>query len=151
MPSSGSWAIPGRSGASAESSSFTVTTSPLGRRGAGAGLLATGCLLVGAALTAAGASASASTGSTSELGCTASGHAASRVGHIGGIVHAVRPHCQAHNTSDAAIGTPPLLFHGGPMMGTPKTGPLVVTPIYWNPGHPMSATYQRIITPARRR
>ncbi len=61
-------------------------------------------------------------------------------------MHAVRPHCQAHNTSDAAIGTPPLLFHGGPMMGTPKTGPVVVTPIYWNPaGHPMSATYQSII------
>jgi hypothetical protein len=49
--------------------------------------------------------------------------------------------------SDTAVGTPPLIFHGGPVMMTRSTGPLVVTPIFWNPpGHPMTAAYKEIIT-----
>jgi hypothetical protein len=48
---------------------------------------------------------------------------------------------------DPANGTPPLLFHGGPVMGTKSTGAVVVTPIYWNPsGHPMDSSYKNIIT-----
>jgi hypothetical protein len=48
---------------------------------------------------------------------------------------------------DTANGTPPLIFHGGPVMGTSVTGPVVVTPIYWNPaGHPMDAAYKSILT-----
>jgi hypothetical protein len=32
-------------------------------------------------------------------------------------------------------------------MGTPSTGPVVVTPIFWDPaGHPMTGTYKSIIT-----
>jgi hypothetical protein len=32
-------------------------------------------------------------------------------------------------------------------MGTPSTGPVVVTPIFWNPaGHPMTSSYKSIIT-----
>jgi len=32
-------------------------------------------------------------------------------------------------------------------MGTQSTGPVVVTPIFWNPpGHPMAAVYRNIIT-----
>jgi hypothetical protein len=55
--------------------------------------------------------------------------------------------CQGQTTSDAANGTPPLLWGGGPVMGTASTGPVVVTPIYWNPaGHPMTSTYKNILT-----
>ena len=44
---------------------------------------------------------------------------------------------------NAAVGDPPLIFHGGPVMGTQSTGPLVVTPIFWNPaGHPMDPGYK---------
>jgi hypothetical protein len=69
-------------------------------------------------------------------------------GRFGGVERAVRLGCQARSTtSDAANGTPPLIWHNGPMMGTPATGPVVVTPIYWNPpGHPMDSAYKRIIT-----
>jgi hypothetical protein len=78
-----------------------------------------------------------------------------RSGHIAGIVPAVG-NCpvtnarlnasNASNASDAAIGTPPLIFHGGPVMMTHSTGPLVVTPIFWNPsGHPMSLAYKALL------
>jgi type II secretory pathway pseudopilin PulG len=55
-------------------------------------------------------------------------------------------------------GTPPLLFRGpagcfsppcfnGNVLMTQQTGPLVVTPVFWNPpGHPMSPVYKEIIT-----
>jgi hypothetical protein len=53
----------------------------------------------------------------------------------------------AQNTSDAASGTPPLLYNGGPVMATRSTGPLVITPVFWSPaGHPMSSAYKNIIT-----
>jgi len=71
-----------------------------------------------------------------------------RVGHIAGIVRPVGrcPDNAAHITSDAAKGTPPLLFHGGAVMMTPSTSPLVITPIFWNPsGHPMSSAYKSLI------
>jgi hypothetical protein len=83
----------------------------------------------------------------------------SRSGHIAGIVPAIGGQCQtksahqatsntkAHNTSDPASGTPPLIFHGGSMMMTPSTGPLVVTPIYWNPSSfPMGSSYTSLIS-----
>jgi len=72
-----------------------------------------------------------------------------RHGRFSGIVRAVaiNASCQVHNTSDAANGTPPLLWHGGPVMGTRATGPVVITPIFWNPAdHPMSSDYKKIIT-----
>jgi len=81
------------------------------------------------------------------------------MGRFGGIVSAVNVQtgCQAVNgqalntsaptAGDTANGTPPLIWHGGAMMGTALTGPLVVTPIFWNPaGHPMTADYKHIIT-----
>jgi hypothetical protein len=57
-------------------------------------------------------------------------------------------------------GTPPLLFNGvnggtcffqpcanGDVMMTRQTGPVVITPIFWDPtGHPMSIAYKAIIT-----
>jgi hypothetical protein len=83
------------------------------------------------------------------------------VGPIAGIVSAVpvTGGCQtpsaspaqstspAPGTSDVANGTPPLIFHGGAVMGTRSTGPVVVTPIFWNPaGHPIPAAYKNIIS-----
>ncbi len=84
----------------------------------------------------------------------------SRSGHIVGIVPAIDSKCpansankvtpdatRAHITSDPANGTPPLIFHGGPVMMTPSTSPLVVTPIYWNPtSFPMASSYTSLIT-----
>jgi hypothetical protein len=105
-------------------------------------------LLVVAAL-AAGASARTARQVTPELACTSLGHSQAKIGHFSGIAHAVsaKTGCSAHNLSDPANGTPPLIFHGGPMMGTARTGPVVVTPIYWNPaGHPMTSTYSNILT-----
>jgi hypothetical protein len=79
---------------------------------------------------------------------------ATRVGHIAGIMPAVG-HCattsgnasKVHINSDPANGTPPLLYHGGPVMMTPSTSPLVVTPIFWNPSSfPMTAAYKSVTT-----
>ncbi|HEX7097417.1 MAG TPA: hypothetical protein VF183_16140, partial [Acidimicrobiales bacterium] len=68
-------------------------------------------------------------------------------GRFRGVVRAVRVGCQAQTTSDAANGTPPLIWNHGPVMGTDSTGPVVVTPIFWNPaGHPMDSAYKSIIT-----
>ena len=48
--------------------------------------------------------------------------------------------------SDPAKGTPPLIFHGGPVMMTPSTSPLVITPIFWTPsGHTLPAAYTSLI------
>ena len=53
----------------------------------------------------------------------------------------------AQPAGDTANGTPPLIWHGGAVMGTALTGPLVITPIFWNPaGHPMAAAYKSLIT-----
>jgi hypothetical protein len=70
-----------------------------------------------------------------------------RVGHIAGIVPAIgRCAGKAAPTSDPAGGTPPLIFHGGSVMMTPSTSPLVITPIFWNPsGHAISAAYKTVI------
>lgn len=82
-----------------------------------------------------------------------------RTGHFAGLVPAIGP-CPAVsaglnnrvsasdllNASDPAVGTPPLLFHGGKVMMTQSTGPLTVTPIFWNPaGHPMANAYKNVI------
>jgi hypothetical protein len=69
-------------------------------------------------------------------------------GHFSGVISAVPVDVRcASNTSDGARGLPPLIWHGGPVMGTEDTGPIVVTPIFWNPaGHTMTASYKSIIT-----
>ncbi len=109
-------------------------------------------IAVGAApLAAVSASAHAALHPSSHSpGVCAKVHSRARVGHFAGIVRAqpVRSAgCQVHNTSDAANGTPPLIFHGGPVMGTDSTGPVVVTPIYWSPaGHSIPFAYKSIIT-----
>jgi hypothetical protein len=73
-----------------------------------------------------------------------------RMGHIAGIVRPMGGPCAANaaiKKSDPANGTPPLIFHGGPVMMTPSTSPLVITAIFWAPsGHTMSSAYTSLIT-----
>ena len=110
------------------------------------------CLILVAACTAAlaaGASAQAAihvTSAAAPKACTKV-HGPARIGRFAGIIHAQRISSQVHICGDPANGTPPLIWHGGPVMGTPNTGPVVVTPIFWDPaGHPMSSAYKSIIT-----
>jgi hypothetical protein len=119
-------------------------------------VLATGSLLTLAMSTAASAAPSAAPNACSIQ---------PRSGHIVGIVPAVGP-CsgssasstiapdavvasmadRASKTSDPAKGTPPLLYHGGKVMMTQQTGPLTVTPIFWDPsGHSISSTYKDLL------
>jgi hypothetical protein len=109
------------------------------------GILAAGLLTIAVSAAAAGASSHPAVHGSAPTAAAC----ASTSGSVSGIVHATRVGCQAHNTSDAANGTPPLIWHGGAVMGTSSTGPVVVTPIYWNPaggGHPMASRYKSIIT-----
>jgi hypothetical protein len=111
-----------------------------------------------ATLTAVGTSAfaaSSSTSSQASTACVSKPTTHTRVGHISGIVSAVPAKGCAGSVTGSAItkagdnanGSPPLIWHGGAVMGTKLTGPLVVTPIFWNPaGHPMDAAYKSLIT-----
>ena len=115
-----------------------------------------------ATLAAAGGSALAATHTSSRTAtaCATKASTPARVGHIAGIIAAVPASaaCQAANRAsdvlrtikgagDTAEGTPPLIWHGGAVMGTQETGPLVITPIFWNPaGHPMASSYKSLIT-----
>jgi hypothetical protein len=111
-----------------------------------------------AALAAAGGPALAAMNSSSQAAaaCVSKARAPVRVGHISGI-NAAQPAskaCQAANPGNAAgtagntaMGSPPLIWHGGAVMGTAQTGPLLITPIFWTPaGHPMAADYQNLLT-----
>jgi hypothetical protein len=115
-----------------------------------------------AVLAMAGGSALAATHTSSQTAaaCISKGSTPVRVGRIGGIIGAVPASrsCQAANSAsrvlgniksagDTAEGTPPLIWHGGAVMGTSETGPIVITPIFWNPaGHPMASAYKNLIT-----
>lgn len=102
-----------------------------------------------------------STASHAQSGCATTTRIGSKVGHMAGIVHAlpVSNSCKASNpalvmhkaaTKAAGVdanGLPPLINHGGAVMGTELTGKLVITPIFWNPaGFPMAASYKALIT-----
>jgi hypothetical protein len=108
--------------------------------GAAVTLIAAGLLSL-AAPAAAGASPPAAS-------ACASGRTPAAVGHLRGIVRAqpLRADCRVHNAGDPAIGDPPLIFHGGAVMGTQSTGQVVITPIFWSPkGHPIPSAYEDII------
>jgi hypothetical protein len=103
-----------------------------------------------AALSMAGASAQASTSHPSAKApkACAAVRSQARTGRISGILRPlpVKAACGVNHASDPANGTPPLIFHGGNVMGTHSTGPVVVTPIFWDPaGHPMGLAYKNII------
>jgi hypothetical protein len=126
------------------------------------GLRATLTFVAAGAATLAGGSALAATPTSSlaAAACVAKASTPARSGDIAGIVSAAPASgaCQAANSAshvlraiksagDTAEGTPPLIFHGGPVMGTQVTGPLVITPIFWDPaGHPMASAYKSVIT-----
>jgi len=111
-----------------------------------------------ATITVAGTSAFAAASTLSRAGNACVSKVAFKTPHVGkisGIVSA-KPSagCAGSmingpitNSGDLASGAPPLIWHGGAVMGTSLVGPLVVTPIYWNPtGHTMDATYKNRIT-----
>ena len=103
-----------------------------------------------AALSMAGASAQAATNHTSAKApkACAAIRSQARSGRIAGILRPlpVKAACGVSHASDPANGTPPLIFHGGNVMGTHQTGPVVITPIFWDPpGHAMGLAYKNII------
>jgi hypothetical protein len=121
------------------------------------GLRATLILVAAGAAALAGASGSAlaasHTSSAAAAACVSKASTPVRVGHISGISGAkpASAACQAANpgnfAGNTARGNPPLIWHGGAVMGTAQTGPLVITPIFWSPaGHPMAASYQSLIS-----
>ena len=121
------------------------------------GVRATVTLVAAGAATLAGAGGSAfaamHSSSQAAAACVSRASAPVRVGHISGILGAApgSAACQAANPGNfagqTAMGSPPLIWHGGAVMGTAQTGPLVITPIFWTPaGHPMAADYQSLLT-----
>ena len=105
--------------------------------------------LVAASLLAIAATTQASAASTPNA-CGSQIQATARAQGFGGVVPAIGKCPSAaviRNASDPAKGTPPLIFHGGAVMMTTSTRPLIVTPIFWSPpGHPMSTSYKQLIT-----
>jgi hypothetical protein len=121
------------------------------------GLRASVTLIAACAATLAGAGGSAlaalQSSSQAAAACVSKAKTPVRVGHISGILGApaASAACQATNpgnfAGDTARGNPPLIWHGGAVMGTAETGPIVITPIYWAPAdHPMAGDYQSLIT-----
>ena len=94
-------------------------------------------------LLAVGASA---VGLFTTVGSASSSGSKSRISAL-----AIQPVSGARPTSNPAVGAPPLLLNdangGGDVMGTASTGPIVVTPIFWQPsGHPMVSKYKNILS-----
>jgi hypothetical protein len=125
------------------------------RRGLRATLTLAALGTAGITLLGTSAFATASTSSQAGRACVSKPGVKTRVGHISGVVGAVPTGACAASLSGRAItksgdnakGAPPLIWHGGAVMGTKLTGPLVVTPIFWSPaGHPMDASYKSLIT-----
>ena len=103
-------------------------------------LLAVGLLVLG--ISAAGGSAHAAV-SAQPNACGTKVNVPSG-NHFSGVIAAVPVDASCDS---APRGNPPLTWHGGPVMGTTSTGPIVVTPIFWNPtGHPMDAGYKNLIS-----
>ena len=127
------------------------------------GLPAALTLVVAGAATlavASGAALAATPATSHAAACAAKASTPVREGHISGVLGALPASaaCRAANganpvlrninkAGDNAIGSPPLIWHGGAVMGTAQTGPLVITPIFWNPpGSTMAASYKSLIT-----
>src|SRR5215470_17995969 len=112
------------------------------------GLRATLILVVAGATALTGGSALAATAGPSAAGtCVKKTPQSVRVGALSGIIAAqpASKDCQA--AGQPAMGSPPLIWHGGAVMGTAQTGPLVITPIYWTPpGHPMDPSYTSLLS-----
>ena len=127
-------AVPGPASAATASSG----TKARKRRGLGAALvLVTASLLAVATTTAASASPSAPNSCAKIHDKVGKSHIA---------IMAAAGTCVADHASDVANGTPPLIWHGGAVMGTRATGPVVVTPIFWSPSnYPMAFSYKALL------
>ena len=104
---------------------------------------------VAATLAAGGGSALAATHSSAQAAsaCVSKASTPVRMGHISGISAAQPGSAACPAAGNTAEGNPPLIWHGGAVMGTAQTGPLVITPIFWSPpGHPMATSYTSLIT-----
>jgi hypothetical protein len=65
--------------------------------------------------------------------------------HFAGLVPALGNIC-SNTAPPPFVGTPPLLFHGGDVMSTRETGPLVIVPIFWHaPGFSFVPGYEQLI------
>jgi hypothetical protein len=112
-------------------------------------LLAMGVAAAGLLTTTGSATTTGHASACSPMANAATKATALGTSHFAGIVRAQGQAslCGVHNEGDFANGEPPLLWHGGPMMGTTSTGPLNVIPIFWNPtGHPMTSAYKNKIS-----
>jgi hypothetical protein len=133
------------------------------RWGLGAALI----LVAGSLLTLTTSMAASAAPAPSGQPCTISSQQVMNAGHsahVGGVVVAQGTSSTCPDPppppEPAFNGTPPLLFNGvnggtcsfypcehGKVMMTGSNGPLVITPIFWNPpGYPMSSAYKDIIT-----
>jgi hypothetical protein len=117
------------------------------------GLRATLTLVAVGAATLAGGSALAATNTSSQAtaGCVTHASAPVRTVHLSGIIPAAPSTvaCQAANpgAGQNAIEDPPLIWHGGAVMGTAETGPVVITPIFWTPqSQPMAPSYMSLLS-----
>jgi len=104
-------------------------------------LLVAGMALAGL-LTTTGSAA----GGTGQAGCAS--QLPGKMGRFGGIVSAqaiAGPSCTGDPTSPLGA-FPPLLWGGGPVMGTDPLVPISITPIYWEPpGYTNPGDYRNII------
>jgi hypothetical protein len=139
-------------------------TSVVKRRGLGVALTLGAMAALASAPALASAASSASATSAKPACAISASHVmnSARADGIGGVVlPADTIACQQTPPppEPAFNNTPPLLFNGNPptcffqpcdngdVMMTRATGPLVITPIFWDPaGHPMSFAYKAIIT-----
>jgi hypothetical protein len=92
-------------------------------------LLAAGMAVAGV-LTATGSAA----GGAAKAGACAS--QPGKMGRFSGIVHALDISGPACDPTSALGAAPPLLWGGGPVMGTDPLVPITITPIYWEPNSP---------------
>jgi hypothetical protein len=138
----------------------------LKRRGLGVTFIlgAVAALAMATPSLASAASASASGAASAASRCSVSAQVlnTARAHGLGGVMEAHASTITCAQTppppEPAFNGTPPLLFRGaagcfsppcfnGNVLMTHQTGPLVITPIFWDPaGHPMSPAYKEIIT-----
>ena len=133
---------------------MTMHRFPVRRGLRGVSLAAAAATLALVAATAIVAASSASAGTPAAAGCSSGvTPGPTHVGRIGGMV---RPTTTGTTCASRGVkgfeapyaGTPPLIYHGGPMMSTRATdSQVVVTPIYWQPsGFTFTASYKSTIT-----
>lgn len=135
------------------------------RRGLGVALIlaaATAFAMASPAVASAATSATAASANHCSIAASQIENSARAAGVSGVVIPAATGIACKSTTppppEPAFNGTPPLFLRGpagcfstpcfnGNVMMTPQTGPLTITPIFWDPaGHPMSPVYKEIIT-----